>query len=98
MEQEYNDEQTSTTGATFSTKTMNFGDKALCFEIWDTAGQEKYRALTKMFYKDAGAAILVYDITREVSFEELKNYILQYKGTTKEFITTCYIYYFVDII
>ena len=50
MEQEYNDEQTSTTGATFSTKTMNFGDKALCFEIWDTAGQEKYRALTKMFY------------------------------------------------
>ena len=74
MEQEYNDEQTSTTGATFSTKTMNFGDKALCFEIWDTAGQEKYRALTKMFYKDAGAAILVYDITREVSFEELKNY------------------------
>ena len=47
MEQEYNDEQTSTTGATFSTKTMNFGDKALCFEIWDTAGQEKYRALTK---------------------------------------------------
>ena len=65
MEQEYNDEQTST---------MNFGDKALCFEIWDTAGQEKYRALTKMFYKDAGAAILVYDITREVSFEELKNY------------------------
>ena len=51
-----------------------------------------------VLYKDAGAAILVYDITREVSFEELKNYILQYKGTTKEFITTCYIYYFVDII
>ena len=72
MDQEYNDEQTSTTGATFSTKTMN--DKALCFEIWDTAGQEKYRALTKMFYKDAAAAILVYDITRAESFEELKNY------------------------
>ena len=67
MEQEYNDEQTSTTGTTFSTKTINFGEKSLCFEIWDTAGQEKYRALTKMFYKDAGAAILVYDITREVS-------------------------------
>ena len=76
MDQEYNDEQTSTTGATFSTKTMNFEkyDKALCFEIWDTAGQEKYRVLTKMFYKDAAAAILVYDITRAESFEELKNY------------------------
>ena len=74
MEQEFNDEQTSTTGATFSTKTMVFDNKGICFEIWDTAGQEKYRALTKMFYKDAGAAILVYDITRQASFEELKNY------------------------
>ena len=74
MEQEFNDEQTATTGATFSTKTMVFDNKGICFEIWDTAGQEKYRALTKMFYKDAGAAILVYDITRQTSFEELKNY------------------------
>ena len=74
MEQEFNDEQTATTGATFSTKTMVFDNKGICFEIWDTAGQEKYRALTKMFYKDAGAAILVYDITRQASFEELKNY------------------------
>lgn len=74
MEQEFNDEQTSTTGATFSTKTMVFDNKGICFEIWDTAGQEKYRALTKMFYKDAGAAILVYDITSQTSFEELKTY------------------------
>ena len=43
-------------------------------EIWDTAGQEKYRALTKIFYKDASIAILVYDITRRESFDELKNY------------------------
>ena len=74
MEQEYNDEQTSTTGATFSTKTMNFGDKALCFEIWDTAGQEKYRTLARIFYKDAVIIIFVYDITKKKTFEELKNY------------------------
>ena len=43
-------------------------------KIWDTAGQEKYRSLTKIFYKDAGVAILVYDITRKESFDEIQNY------------------------
>ena len=51
-----------------------FEGKAIKFEIWDTAGQEQYRSLTKIFYKDAAAAILVYDITRKDSFLELKNY------------------------
>ncbi len=46
--------------------------KTLQFDIWDTAGQEKYRSLVKMFYKDAIAAILVYDITRQETFDELK--------------------------
>ena len=46
----------------------------MSFEIWDTAGQEKYRALTKMFYKDASIAILVYDITREESFEQIRDF------------------------
>jgi len=67
----------STTGASYAGKTMSFdefGGKCIKFEIWDTAGQEKYRALTKIFYKDAGVAILVYDITRKESFDEIKDY------------------------
>ena len=67
----------STTGASYAGKTMAFEEfegKCIKFEIWDTAGQEKYRALTKIFYKDAGVAILVYDITRKESFDEMKNY------------------------
>ena len=67
----------STTGASYAGKTMafeEFGGQCIKFEIWDTAGQEKYRSLTKIFYKDAGVAILVYDITRKESYEELKNY------------------------
>lgn len=75
-EEFFSEEQQSTTGATFSSKeVMCLGDqRKLKFEIWDTAGQEKYRALSKMFYKDAAAAILVYDITRKTSFDEIKNY------------------------
>ncbi len=73
----------STTGASFAAKTMHFDsfDKSIKFEanifinqVWDTAGQEKYRSLIKIFYKDASVAILVYDITRKKSFEEIKNY------------------------
>ena len=75
IDQTFQEDQQSTTGGTFSTKSVICdGGKILKFEIWDTAGQERYRALTKMFYKDANAAIMVYDITRKDSFEELKTY------------------------
>ena len=65
----------STTGASYAGKSIKFDNgKVLRFEIWDTAGQEKYRSLTKIFYKEASIAILVYDITNRESFEEIKNY------------------------
>ena len=54
-----------------------YDGKSIKFEIWDTAGQEKYRSLTKTFYKDAKVAILVYDITRKESFEELQKYWIE---------------------
>ena len=67
---------TATPGASFTTKTAYLQEykQSIKFEIWDTAGQEKYRALAKVFYKNAAVCILVYDITRRKSFEELKNY------------------------
>ena len=59
-----------------SSKEINFEkyDRKINFEIWDTAGQEKYRALAKIFYQDSKITILIYDITRKDSFEALKNY------------------------
>ena len=72
----FNQDLMSTNGATFSTKKREFKDlnKTLSFEIWDTAGQEKYRSLAKMFFKDAAVALIVYDITSKKSFDEIKNY------------------------
>ena len=62
--------------AQFISKTVEFQNlgKAIKFDIWDTAGQEKYRALAKIFYKDAKVIFLVYDITDAKSFSELKEY------------------------
>ena len=66
----------STTGASFATKTLMLEEEnqSVKFEIWDTAGQERYRSLAKVFYKNAAVCVLVYDITRKASFDELKKY------------------------
>ena len=50
------------------------GGKSIEFEIWDTAGQERYRSLTKVFYNNASACILVYDITKKETFDDIINY------------------------
>ena len=66
----------TTNGASFCSKNVRFEQlgKNLLLDIWDTAGQEKYKALTKFFYKDAAVCILVYDVTRKESFDSLKDY------------------------
>ena len=51
-----------------------YGGKKIKFGIWDTVGQEKYRGMTKNFFVNASAAVLVYDITKKGSFEEIKNF------------------------
>jgi len=65
-----------TPGASFTAKTVFIKDynQSIKFEIWDTAGQEKYRSLAKVFYTNRDAIILIYDITERRSFEEIKNY------------------------
>ena len=57
------------------TKTMMVDNRNFKFQIWDTAGQEKYRALAPMYYRGAAAAIVVYDITRENSFATLRSWV-----------------------
>jgi len=65
----------STIGASFMSKMMMVNNVPMKFQIWDTAGQEKYHSLAPMYYRGAGAAIIVYDITRESSFKTLKEWI-----------------------
>ena len=72
----FNPESMTTSGASYASKTMYFEsyEKNMKFDIWDTAGQEKFRSLTKIFYKETSVAILVYDVTRKESYNEVKNY------------------------
>jgi len=71
---EFNPDQMTSLSAQYISKQMTFNDKVIKFDIWDTAGQERFRALAKIFYKDAKVICLCYDITSKESFEELKDY------------------------
>ena len=64
----------STRGASYSNKIIDVNGTPLSLDIWDTAGQETYKSLTKYFYKGAKMALLVYDITRKESFDNIKSF------------------------
>ena len=70
---EFDGSYISTGGAAYSNKIIKKFGETLQLDIWDTAGQERYRSLGKSFYKDAFIVLLVYDITRQESFDNLKN-------------------------
>ena len=75
INQEFNENIGSTITAQFCRKDFEFPDgKKISLDIWDTAGQEKFRSLTRIFYKNAKAVVLVYSITNKATFDEVKNY------------------------
>ena len=73
---DYNENTESTSTSTYTYKSIDYKNlnKSISFDIWDTAGQELYRALAKNFYLNASIGILVYDIRRKKSFEAIKDY------------------------
>ena len=68
---EFREKITSTTANSIMNKIIQIDGKPYTINLWDTIGQEKYRALTKIFIKDAKIIIFVYDITNMKSFKEL---------------------------
>ena len=76
IEKKFDINEMSSLSAQFVSKTIDYIDlnKSIKFDIWDTVGQEKFRSIAKIFYKDAGVVILVYDITSRKSFDALNNY------------------------
>ena len=66
-----------TVGVEFGSKNFIFGENDIIkAQIWDTAGQERYRSVTKAYYKGAKGALLVYDITRKSTFENIDNWLI----------------------
>lgn len=64
---EFKDSQ-PTVGCAYQTHVVNVKDASLRFEIWDTAGQEKYLSVTPLYYRGAHAALVLYDISKRDTF------------------------------
>lgn len=64
-----------TIGVEFGAKNIKIKDKIYRIQIWDTAGQENFRSITRAYYKNSVCALVVYDITNRQSFENVKAWI-----------------------
>ncbi|CAJ0827813.1 21202_t:CDS:2, partial [Entrophospora sp. SA101] len=72
---EFNLESKSTIGVEFATRSIQVDNKTIKAQIWDTAGQERYRAITSAYYRGAVGALLVYDIAKHVTYENVTRWL-----------------------
>ena len=70
----FDKDQISSSSAQFISKEIKVNNQSINLDIWDTAGQEKYRSLARMFYKESQVIVFVYEIINKKSFDALKNY------------------------
>ncbi|KAK8798070.1 hypothetical protein WA171_005604 [Blastocystis sp. BT1] len=66
-----------TIGVEFGARMINIGEKQVKLQIWDTAGQESFRSITRSYYRGAAGALLVYDITRRETFTQLTKWLTE---------------------
>uniref|UniRef100_A0A8C4Z1Q7 Ras-related protein Rab-25 n=1 Tax=Gadus morhua TaxID=8049 RepID=A0A8C4Z1Q7_GADMO len=72
---EFNLESKSTIGVEFATRSIQVDGKTVKAQIWDTAGQERYRAITSAYYRGAVGALLVYDIAKHLTYENVERWL-----------------------
>lgn len=65
----------TTIGIDFKIRTMEIDGERVKLQIWDTAGQERFRTITTAYYRGAMGILLVYDVTDERSFNNIRNWI-----------------------
>ncbi|OIT22936.1 ras-related protein rabb1c, partial [Nicotiana attenuata] len=74
-EKRFNPVYDVTIGAEYGSRIITVDKKLIKLQIWDTAGQEKFRSITKSYYRGAAGALLVYDVTKMHTFERLSNWL-----------------------
>ncbi|XP_066501071.1 ras-related protein Rab-25b [Hoplias malabaricus] len=72
---EFNHDSRTTIGVEFSTRTVQLNNLTIKAQIWDTAGLERYRAITSAYYRGAVGALLVYDISKHLTYESAERWL-----------------------
>lgn len=84
---EFQENKEPTIGAAFLTQKLTIGDRAIKYEIWDTAGQERFASLAPMYYRNAQAALVVYDVTKPASFVKARQWVKELHEQASKDIT-----------
>ena len=74
----------ATIGVDFKEKTVDIDGNRMKLALWDTAGQEKYKAIIRAHFRRAAGALVVYDITNETSYNNVQNWIKELKENADE--------------
>ncbi|XP_069734970.1 ras-related protein Rab-25 isoform X2 [Phaenicophaeus curvirostris] len=72
---EFNHDSRTTIGVEFSTRTITVGNAVVKAQIWDTAGLERYRAITSAYYRGAVGALVVFDITKHQTYDVVDRWL-----------------------
>ena len=75
VHEKFNEEFQSTLGVEFAAKNVAINKKIIRIQIWDTAGQESFRSITRAYFKNSACAFIVYDITSRQSFSNIKSWL-----------------------
>ena len=84
---EFDRNSRATVGVEFGTKNITLHDKKVKIQIWDTAGQERYKSITSAYYKGAKGALIVYDISKRQTFDNIDKWITDLKTNGDQNIT-----------
>ena len=79
----------TTIGVDFGCKIIKILDNEVKLQLWDTSGQEKFRSITRCYYRSAAGCVLMFDITNRISFENMNRLLTnrELKTSKKEFFT-----------
>jgi len=87
LKNDFKDEHDVTIGVEFGSMPLKMGDHLVKLQIWDTAGQETYKSVTRVFYKGAHCIFLVYDVTSMDSFKKLKDWLNEVRSNAGPQVT-----------
>ena len=74
----------ATIGIDFKAKTLYINNQEIKLKVWDTAGQERFRNITTQYYKGADGIVLVYDVTDELSYGKIREWMDQILSNTRQ--------------
>ena len=95
--QKFLEKNVATIGIEFNNKEMNIKGVSVNINIYDTAGQEKYKVLTNNYYKKADGIVLMYSVDDVISFKEIENWFTNIQEKAKKEITIALVANKVDL-